>query len=109
MKYDFPSIPFFTILRILFLLVKLTFMATLTGDIHRLCSTSLGLPQYSTSARDGRIRPRACFQFNVQKCPVAESSGSSLPKNPCSDTRIESYDSGRKSLSGGAFASFTDS
>ena len=41
---------------------------------------------------------RGGFQFNVQKWPVAECSWSSVAKKPHSDPRMESCQSGVKSL-----------
>ena len=52
---------------------------------------------------------RAGFQFNVQKQPVAGSSGGSLAKEPYSDLRVESHLSGRKSSGGGASTIVADS
>ena len=110
MKYVFHSTPFFTILRAVFLLVKLAFMAALTGLWHRLTKNlPLGLSHSVTSMRSGRIRLSAGFQFNVQKQPVGESSVDSVVKKPHSYTRTESHQSDRKCLGGGASASVTAS
>ena len=49
-------------------------MATLTGLWHRL-SKNLPLSQSADSLRGSRTRLRADFQFNVQKHPIADSSG----------------------------------
>ena len=42
--------------------------------------SSLVLSQSSTSLRGSRTRPKAGFLFNVQKWPVAKSSGGSVAK-----------------------------
>ena len=44
--------------------------------------SSLDLFESSISMRGGRTRPWAGFQFNVQKQPMAESSGGSVAKRP---------------------------
>ena len=49
------------------------------------------------------------FWFNVQKWPVAESTGDTVTKKPHSDPIIESHLSGRKSSAGSASASVADS
>ena len=91
MKSGLLSINFFTILRTLFLLVKLAFMSALSGLWPQAQQQSaLGLSQSATSMRDGRMRPRAHFWFNVQKQSVAEANGGSVAKEPYSDLRTES-------------------
>ena len=64
--------------------------------------SSLGLSESSTSERVGRTRPRAGFQFNVQKQPLTGSSGSSVAKKHHSDTRSSEW---QKSFDGDASAS----
>ena len=106
-----PIIPFFTILRTLFLLKKFVFIVTLTGLWHRL-SNNLILAFACPSLQHlwgGWTRLKAGYQFNVQKCPVAESSGGSEAKKPCSDPRIESHLSEGKSYNSSASASVADS
>ena len=50
---------------------------------------SLGMCQFSTSVRGGKTIPRCGVQFNVQKCPVVESSGGTVERNPHSDHRTQ--------------------
>ena len=44
--------------------------------------SSLIFPQFSTSVRCGKARPKACFQFNVQKWYGPDSIGTPLAKKP---------------------------
>ena len=57
--------------------------------------------------RDARARPRAGFQFNVQKWPVVESGHASLLKKAHLDPKSGGHPGGRK-VTGGALTSTND-
>ena len=75
-------------------------------QIQQQCSLSLS--QSVSSMRGGKARPKAGFQFSVQKWPVPEASSGYLAKKPCLDTSTERHQGGKKS-SGGASASSIES
>ena len=104
-KFRLHSSSFFIILRTLFLLVKHAFMSAIARI--RLSNTVPLAYVFSTFMRGGKARPKAGFQFNVQKQPVPESSWGSLAKNPCLDTSTQILHGGRKS-SGGVSVRLTD-
>ena len=60
------------------------------------------------SMSDVRAKPRARFQFNVQKHPMLESSGVSLPKKSHLDPKPDGCQGCKKST-GGISTSTTDS
>ena len=55
-----------------------------------------------------KSRPRTDFCFNVYKRLVPESSGASLAKRPCFESKTEAFQGGRKSSVGSVSASSTD-
>ena len=103
-----PSVPLFTVLRILLLSVRLTFMDASDGLWHTHHQSSLGFSHSTTSLRGARIRVNVGFQFNVQKWSVPESGDAFLAKKPCLDPNPNGHQGGRKSV-GGACTSSTDS
>ena len=58
--------------------------------------------------RGARAKPKAGFQFDLQKQPVLESSGASLMKKPHLNREPDGYQGGRKSA-GGVSINTTDS
>ena len=67
MKSRLCTFPLFTVLRILFLLVKFAFMVALTLLWLRLSNKlPLVCHKYSTSMKGSITRPEAGFQFNIQ-------------------------------------------
>ena len=71
--------------------------------------SSMPLSHSFPPMRGGKARPRTGFHFNVQKRHVPESSGSSLAKRPCFESRTEAHQGGRKSTDGSVSASSIDS
>ena len=65
------------------------------------------LSQFSTSMRGARAKPKAGFEFNVQKQPVAVSGGASLAKKPQLDAKSDSHQ-GRRKSAGGASTRYTE-
>ena len=70
---------------------------------------SMAFSQSFLVMRGGKARPKTGFHFNVQKRPVWKSSGASLTKRPCLESRTEAHQGGRKYTISNVTASSTDS
>ena len=110
MRSELCISPFFTVLRTLFLLVRLVFLVTLIGLWLRLNNkTFLGTSQSLTWMRGGKAKPKASFWFNVQ------NGGGSLEKKPHLENRTQfqaltaSQGQGSRKSYGGAYAGSPDS
>ena len=102
------SFPFFTVIKILFLPVRLACMDASTGPwCGPTMQPSFDCPSPETM-RGARAKPRDWFKFNVQKWPGPVFGGTSLPKKPHLDPKPDGCQSGRKST-GGTLSSTTDS